>query len=64
MTKSRESHIRANSKYNKTHTKSVAFRLNLVTDADIIEKLESVPNKQGYFKELIRADIEQEKKST
>lgn len=28
------------------------------TEMDIIEKLESVPNKAGYIKQLIRADIE------
>ena len=27
------------------------------TEMDIIEKLESVPNKAGYIKSLIRADI-------
>lgn len=28
---------------------------------DIIEKLESVPNKAGYIKSLIRKDIEENK---
>ena len=27
------------------------------TEQDIIQKLESVPNKAGYIKQLIRADI-------
>ena len=27
------------------------------TELDIIQKLESVPNKAGYIKQLIRADI-------
>lgn len=27
------------------------------TEQDIIDKLESVPNKAGYIKQLIRADI-------
>ena len=31
--------------------------MNLVYDADIIEKLSSVPNVQGYIKQLIREDI-------
>lgn len=30
------------------------------TEADIIEKLESVPNKAGYIKQLIRDDISKE----
>lgn len=33
------------------------MKLNLVYDADVLEKLDSVPNKQGYIKELIRKDI-------
>lgn len=32
------------------------------TEADLIEKLESVENKAGYIKSLIRADIEKSKK--
>ena len=32
------------------------------TEQDIINKLESVPNKAGYIKSLIRKDIESEKK--
>lgn len=31
------------------------------TEMDIIEKLESVPNKAGYIKSLIRKDIEENK---
>lgn len=29
----------------------------ITTEQDIIKKLESVPNKAGYIKSLIRADI-------
>lgn len=35
----------------------VAIKLVNSTDADIIAHLESLPNKQGYIKALIRADI-------
>ncbi len=31
------------------------------TEMDIIEKLESVPNKAGYIKKLIREDIKNNK---
>ena len=44
-------------KYDKTNTTQIRMKLNLKTDADILEKLESVGNKQGYIKALIRADI-------
>lgn len=32
------------------------------TEMDIIQKLESVPNKAGYIKSLIRADIATQEK--
>lgn len=43
--------------WNKENTKQIKCRFNLRTDADILEKLESMDNVQGYIKELIRADI-------
>ena len=48
-------------KYDKTNTTQIRMKLNLKTDADILEKLESVRNKQGYIKALIRADIAENK---
>ena len=45
--------------YDKKHTKQIKLKLNLRTDADILEQLESLPNKQGYIKSLIRKDIQQ-----
>ena len=44
-------------KWDKENTVVVTMKLNKNQDADIIEKLNSVDNKQGYLKELIRADI-------
>lgn len=44
-------------KYNKTHLRQVKFALNVGTDADIISWLDSIENKQGYLKALIRADM-------
>lgn len=55
--KSSDARIRANTKYNKNNTKQYPIRLNLNTDADIIDKLSSVDNIAGYIKELIRADM-------
>ncbi|MBR3361639.1 MAG: hypothetical protein IKG39_09890 [Lachnospiraceae bacterium] len=52
---------RASIKYMATHTKQVKFNFNYKYDADILEKLDSVPNKAGYIKELIRADIAKQK---
>lgn len=44
-------------KYNKEKTKLITIRLIKTTDKDILERLDEVGNKQGYIKELIRADI-------
>ena len=54
----KESVIKAVNKFNKEKTKSVQIRLNLNTDADILEKLGGVDSKMGYIKRLIREDIQ------
>ena len=43
--------------FDKKHTRRIGLKLNKNTDADIILKLESCGNIQGYIKGLIRADI-------
>lgn len=48
---------RAVSKYDANNTISFAIKLNKHTDCDIIEKLNSLDNRQGYIKALIRKDI-------
>ena len=54
----KESVIKAVNKFNKEKTKLVNVRLNINTDADILEKLENVDSKMGYIKRLIREDIQ------
>ena len=49
---------KASDKYDRANTTRVFIKLNNKTDADILKKLEGVSNKQGYIKELIRADIQ------
>lgn len=44
-------------RYDAKNTTQVRLKLNLKTDADILEALERSGNKQGYIKSLIRADI-------
>ena len=44
-------------KWDKENTTVVTMKLNNNQDADIIEKLKSVVNKQVYIKQLIRSDI-------
>lgn len=55
--KTTKAQLKATAKYQKANTKSYVIRLNLNTDADIIQKLEQVDNKQGYIKSLIRSDL-------
>ena len=49
---------RARAKYDAANTRRISFKLNLKTDADILAHLDSLENKQGYIKALIRADLE------
>ena len=49
--------LRAQAKYDKDNTVQVKLKLNKKTDADLISWLDDISNKQGYIKELIRADI-------
>lgn len=44
-------------RYAAKYKKQIKIDCITTTEQDIIEKLESVPNKAGYIKQLIRADI-------
>lgn len=39
----------------------VTVDLNRNTESDLVERVESQPNKSGYIKGLIRADVERKK---
>ena len=54
-----EAQKRAAAKYDKENTRLITLKLNLTTDADILERLAEAGNKQGYIKELIRKEIKQ-----
>lgn len=54
-----EAALRAQKKYdqaNKDKYKNVFIKVNRKTESDIVEKLESVENVQGYIKGLIRKE--------
>ena len=53
---------RAKAKYDEKNTVQVKLKLNRKTDEDIIDALERSGNKQGYIKELIRADLQKKNK--
>lgn len=56
-----EAQKRASMKYDQANTKQINLKLNLTTDADILEKLKEVDNTQGYIKGLIRRDLKMKK---
>lgn len=62
MAKKYESRRLATARWKKEHTKQVKFNFNIDSEIDILEKLESVPNKTDYIRTLIRADIAKEQK--
>lgn len=51
----------AQNKYLKEKSKRYVIQAMFATESDIISKLDSVDNKAGYIKRLIREDIEREK---
>lgn len=53
---------RANAKYQRQSTKVVSIRF-MPSDAELLEWLAAQPNKAGYVKALIRADMEVRKKA-
>lgn len=50
----------AQDKYDKANTVQYKLKLNKKWDKEIINKLNSVENRQGYIKDLIKADIHEE----
>lgn len=52
--------ITPQARYDKANTKMYGVKVVLSTERDIYEKLESIPNKSGYIKRLIRQDIARE----
>lgn len=60
-----EAQKRAQKKYEEKYKakgllKTYNLKCHIEHDKDIIEKLNAVDNKNGYIKELIRADIEKQ----
>ena len=57
MTKTPDSNIKATIKYKAANVKRVYIDLNKKTDADLIKYLESVDNKAGFIKSVLRDKI-------
>ena len=52
-----EAKKKAQLRYDKDNTRQIILKLNTKTDADVIGTLESVGNKQGYLKDLVRDNL-------
>ena len=56
-----DAHKQANMRYDAKATRQIKLKLNIKTDADILERLSEVDNMQGYIKHLIREDIKKDR---
>ena len=57
-----EAHLRATKKYEKKNIRQILLKFHKTHEAEIIEKLDSVPSKNNYIRQLILQDLEREKK--
>ncbi len=55
-------YTKAEYEWKKNNTTHVGFRFNNNTDKEIVDLLNSVPNKQAFIKQLIYEYIESQKK--
>jgi len=62
MAKNSEAKIRANNKYNKKNVSQVNLKYITKNNQEILDKLNSVPSKADYVRQLILQDLEREKK--
>lgn len=62
MAKNSEAKIRANNKYARKNVSQVCLKYVTKNNREILDKLNSVPSKAGYVRQLILQDLEREKK--
>lgn len=53
----RESQLRASKKYNEKNCRVITMKLSKIYDKDVLDRLDSVDNRQGYVKALVRKDL-------
>ena len=56
------SSLKATTEWRKSHTKKFFTEFNIDSDAEVIAKIMSVPNKTDYIRQLVLADIANERK--
>ena len=52
-----EAQKRARNKWQAKAMRQIALRFNRENDADVLRKMDSVPNKTDYVRQLVREDI-------
>lgn len=62
MAKASEARLRAQIKYEKKNVSQVCLKYVTKNNKEILEKLNSVPSKADYVRQLILQDLEREKK--
>ena len=62
MGKASAAKLRATKKYEKANIRQILLKFHKTHEADIIEKLDSVPSKNNYIRQLILKDLERENK--
>lgn len=62
MGKASAAKLRANNKYAKKNVSQICLKYVTKNNKEILEKLNSVPNKADYVRQLILQDLEREKK--
>lgn len=62
MAKTSAARLRANNKYAKKNVSQICLKYITKNNKEILEKLNSVPNKADYVRQLILKDLEREKK--
>lgn len=55
--KKKKHNMELNNLWRKNHSRCINVRYNLEHDAEILAKLDSVPNKADYIRQLILEDI-------
>lgn len=62
MAKTSEARLRAQTKYEKKNVSQVCLKYVTKNNQEILDKLNSVPSKADYVRQLILQDLEREKK--
>ena len=62
MAKASEARLRAQIKYEKKNVSQVCLKYVTKNNKEILEKLNSVPSKADYVRQLILQDLERENK--